>query len=272
MGQLLITKPAPSREWYHSIVSIRNYSEPDFEDKLFKYGEEVFDNFHVLKFKGFTIENDSNRSLKYKPDLLLIAKDFKKWLFVEVELVKQNMTHTYNQIECFLNPHYNSNALADYIIKQNSELAVFDAEIRNLISNYSPGVLVIFDSHSQAIFANINKKYPRAKICVFEVHRAFGHVFEAYRVSGDYPYDITNTSKLIHFDDQHYNFSRPDIISSISSDNITLYYDMEPINATLIRGKKKKDTFLKIADNPFPKDVGMQFSLEASGKFILQRI
>ena len=198
MGQLLITRP--EKEWYQSIVSIRNYSETDFEAKFFRYATEIFSSFYVVKCK-FTITNRSRPADKYQPDLLIIAKNFKKWMFIEVELVKSDTAHSFKQIECFKNPVFDEHLLLKYIIGHNAHLQSFEVQMLNLFTNYTPGLLLIYDSHSSFIFNKIYNTFGSVKICVFEVHKNPKHVHEAYRISGDYPYEITNSSKLIYEDD-----------------------------------------------------------------------
>ena len=268
MGQLLITRP--DKEWYQSIVSIRNYSETDFEAKFFKYATEIFESFHVVKFK-FSITNRTKPTERYQPDILLIAKNLKKWIFVEVELVKPDIAHSFRQIDCFKNPSFNENELLSYVVKHNKHLHPFSADLLDLFINHSPGLLMVYDNHSTSIFNKIYSTFGQIKICVFEVHKNADHVHEAYRISGDYPYDISKTSKLIYEDDQHYKFAKYDFVEEISEGDVTIYFDMHPYNATIIKGKKKK-AFLKIVDNPFPKDLQLQLALDDKSQLILQRL
>jgi len=78
MAQLLVTI---EDVWYQAIASIRNYSEPDFEGKIFKYSSEIFKEFFTVPLK-YDITNKLDRTEKCKPDLLLISKDFKRWIFI----------------------------------------------------------------------------------------------------------------------------------------------------------------------------------------------
>jgi len=266
MGQLLITRP--EKEWYQSIVSIRNYSETDFEAKFFRYATEIFSSFYVVKFK-YTIVNGNKPSERYQPDLLIISKNFKKWMFIEVELVKADIAHSFRQIECFKNPIFDENLVLKYIIDNNAELVQYQVELLNLFTNYAPGLLMVYDSHSSRIFEKIYGTFGMIKICVFEVHKNTEHVHEAYRISGDYPYDITNSSKLIYEDDQHYKFAKHEMVTGIAEGDVIIYYKMHPYNASIFKAKKNK-AFLKIVDNPFPKDLPLQLAIDSNDKLILQ--
>lgn len=268
MGQLLITHP--EREWYQSIVSIRNYKETDFEAKFLRYATEIFKSFYVLKFK-FTIVNRTKPSERYQPDLLLIAKDFKKWIFVEVELVKSDTAHSFRQIECFKNPVYNEADVVKYLIGQDSDLQKHEGDLLNLVTNHSPSLLMVYDSHSKFIFDKIYDTFGKVKICVFEVHKTIKHPHEAYRISGDYPYDITNSSKLIFEDETHYKFAKYEMVEALTEGDVIIYYDMRPYNANIIKAKRKK-AYLKIVDNHFPKDMQLQLAIDSDGTLILQRL
>jgi hypothetical protein len=268
MGQLLITRP--EKEWYQSIVSIRNYSETDFEAKFFRYATEIFSSFYVLKFK-YTIVNRNRPADRYQPDLLIIAKNFKKWMFIEVELVKPDTAHSFKQIECFKNPVFDPDSVLKYVVVNNEVLKPFQSELLDLFTNYAPGLLMVYDSHSSFIFNKIRDTFGALKICVFEVHKTPGHLHEAYRISGDYPYDITNSSKLIYEDDQHYKFAKYEMIGGAPEGDVLIYFDMHPYNATIIKGNRKK-AFLKIVDNPFPKDLQLQLAIDSNDKLILQRL
>src|SRR5258706_12264712 len=130
MSQLLITiEPA----WYQSIANIRNYSEPDYEDKILKYGSEIFSNYYVLKCK-FPFIYKKDRSQKYEPDFLLVSKNFKNWIIVEIELCRKPLFHTKKQVQCFSSPEFDAVELTNYLVSQleNIDIKVLKTNLEEL--------------------------------------------------------------------------------------------------------------------------------------------
>ena len=61
------------------------------------------------------------------------------------------------------------------------------------------------------------------------------------------------------------------MISGVSEGDVTIYFDMQPYNANIFKGNRKT-AFLKIVDNPFPKDLQLQLAIDSDDKLILQRL
>ncbi len=120
MAQVLVTHPT-EKHWYSPIANVKKYSEPEFEQRLYRYGSDIFENYHVLKFK-FDLRCDELIGKKFKPDMLLISKSLKKWIIIEVELCKPPVQHTKDQIKCFSNPKFDIGELVSYVTAQKPEL------------------------------------------------------------------------------------------------------------------------------------------------------
>ena len=120
MAQILITH-AKSKHWYTPLASIRKYTEPKFEDKLWRYAKEIFEHYYVFKFKHSLFCN-AIPGKPYKPDLLLVSKNFNKWVIIEVELCKTPSLHTLSQITCFSNPKVRPDKIAKFLIRMDKSM------------------------------------------------------------------------------------------------------------------------------------------------------
>jgi hypothetical protein len=269
MAQLLVTTDT-DRWWYEPIASIRDYSEPDFEEKFHKYANELFSNFYTIKFK-YDLTTKAGSGRNYKPDQLLISKNFKKWIIVEVELCKDDLQHTIDQIICFSDPKYVPKDVINYIITNNASLIPHTKEITELINNKLPELLVILDDYCINIFNRLRKVIPTLQICVMEVYRTTSHRFESYRLGGDYPYDISLKSKLEYYDPQTFEIARPKLVDNIPIGNVQILYNMKPITATLIKGRGKK-RYLKIPNHNFTKTTLLQLAIDVNSKLIIQTL
>ncbi|MEO3405457.1 hypothetical protein AAFN85_16220 [Mucilaginibacter sp. CAU 1740] len=271
MAQLLVIEDK-KRRLYQPIASIRDYSEPDFEAKLFKYSKELFSNYYAVKFK-YTIKKKSDISESYEPDLLLISKKFNRWILVEVELCKPDLGHTFRQIDTFLDPYFDPDDVIKFLLKHNETFVQHKAELINLIKTNAkaPEVLVIFDDYDKKVFEKIDLRYKSLNVCVLEVYREHGNHFDAYRLGGKYPYDITNTTKIAYYDEMHFTIEKADLVSHLSSGEIEVHFNMVPYNAVLTKPKKKNSKcMLKIVDHNFDKNDLLQLVIDVDNKLIIQ--
>src|SRR5688500_7489543 len=139
MAQILITH-STTNHWYTPIASIKQYNEPDFEEKLWRYSTAIFEHYYVFKFKhGLTCDEIPGEP--YKPDLLLVSKNFKKWVIVEVELCKTPTQHTLDQITCFSKPKNTADDIADFIIRNNPSMKNKKQDFIDCFSNHAPDLI-----------------------------------------------------------------------------------------------------------------------------------
>ncbi|GEM_PF-3201145 len=273
MAQLLIIEKN-QRRIFQPVASIRDYSEPDFEDKLLKYSKELFSNYYAIKFK-FPIRKKSDIKISYVPDLLLISKSFKKWIIVEVELCKPDLSHTFKQIDCFLEPYFDADDVLSFLFKHNKELAQNKEELTKLIKTEAtvPELLVIFDDYNDTVFKKINDRFGKLNICVLEVYREPGNKFSSYRLGGKYPYDVTSTSKLSYVDDLHYKIEKPEVLEHFEGGEIKVLFEMVPFRATLMKSSRKNGiSMIKIVDHNFETSHMLQLAIDVEGQFIIQML
>ncbi|WP_179412869.1 hypothetical protein HDF19_11930 [Mucilaginibacter sp. E4BP6] len=271
MAQLLVIN-AKERHFYQPIASIRDYKESDLEAKLHKFSNELFSNYYVFTFK-YSIKKKSDITESYEPDLILISKNFNRWIFVEVELCKPDLGHTFRQIDCFLDPYFNPDDVLRFLFKHNPVLNSKKSEVNSLIKNKSPELLVIFDDYNKLVFEKINARYPNLKVCVLEVYRESGNHFDAYRIGGKYPYDVTNSTKISYFDESHFIVEKKELVDHLTDGDIEILFDMMPFNAVLTKPKRKNSKcMIKIVDHNFDKKDSLQLVLDVDNKLIIQTL
>lgn len=268
MANILITH-ATEIHHYTPIASIKQYNEPDFEDKLWRYGKTIFEHYHVFKFK-YPLNCSAIPATNFEPDLLLVSKTFKKWVIIEVELCKSPTQHTLNQITCFSNPKIDPKAITEYLIKNNTSFAGQEASFFDCFTNYSPDLIVVLDDYSDSVFKKFYSHKKDLKICVLEVYKRHSYPYEGFRFGGDYPYELTNSSKLEYVDHQHYKILKKDFIMDLP-DNFEITFDMEPFKASLIK-TSIKTTYLKLPDHNIPSDLYLQMGKNINGDYIIQKL
>jgi hypothetical protein len=267
MAQLLVTI---EDAWYQNLASVRNYSEKDFEDKILKHAENIFTSYYVVKCK-YSITNRNDRNKRFEPDFLLISRKFNNWYFVEVELCGKALGHTKDQLNCFHNPEYDSLKLRDYLVKQNKQIASFSNELYDLLENKDPNVIVIYDDYCAKIFKTLNDEFSSLKICVIETYKTSKHPSETYRISGDYPYEISNISPLDPIDNQHYLVKRPELLKKYNDkDIVEIDYYLKILKGVIFISKGK--VFIKLPENPLPPGSNFQLEIDITDKLIIKRL
>jgi hypothetical protein len=268
MAHVLITH-SKRVDSYTPIASIKKYKEPDFEKKLYRYAKSIFSNYHVFSFK-FGLSCSSIPGKQFEPDLLLVSKSFKKWVIVEVELCKPPTQHTLDQIECFSKPIYNPAEIVKYL---RTGSKIFPAQANSFLkcfSNYPPDLIVVLDDYSDAVFEKFHAFKKQLKICVLEVYKKAGYTYEGYRFGGDYPYELTNSSKLEHVDDQHFKILKRDFARDLPA-NFEVKFDMEPFDASIIK-PSNKTTYLKLPYHNIPSDVYLQLGKTLRNEYVIQKL
>lgn len=268
MAQILITHPS-TNHWYTPIASIKLYNEPDFEEKLWRYSSAIFEHYHVFKFKhGLTCDEIPGKP--YEPDLLLVSKNFKKWVIVEVELCKTPSQHTLDQVTCFSNPKIKPDEIADFIVRNNPTMKSNKQDFIDCFSNYSPDLVVVLDDYSDTVFKKFYDHKKQLKICVLEVYKRLNYTFEGYRFGGDYPYQLTNSSKIEYIDEQHFRILKKDFVNDLPA-IFELKFDMVPFDVTLVKASPQK-TYLKMPYHNIPSDIYLQIGKTLNDEYVIQKI
>ncbi|SRR5579871_523363 len=268
MAQILITH-STSTQLYSPIASIKKYSEPDFENKLWRYAKSIFTNYNVFKFKH-PLTCDEIPGIKYEPDLLLVSKSFKKWVIIEVELCKSPTQHTLDQITCFSNPKIKPNELVNFLISTNQINHDQKSSFLKCFSNYAPDLIIVLDDYSDSVFKKFYNHKKQLKICVLEVYKRLNYAYEGFRFGGDYPYELTNSSKIEYIDEQHYRILKKDFLKDLPS-TFEIKFDMEPFQATLIK-VTSRTTYLKLANHNIPSDFYLQIGKNLDNEYIIQKL
>ena len=175
--------------WYDELKVISSYYEAELENTILSHVETVFPNYITIPYKKdvYTAAGGQGRA----PDLALINKDYSDWWIVEVELGEHTLDHVKTQIDVFVNGNYNAFEVAKYIKTKDVTGVLNIGNLRTMVGNSQPKVLVIVDEHD----ANWKTELETlgALMCVFQVFKSkAGH--RAYRLNGHYPFIFENNS------------------------------------------------------------------------------
>lgn len=268
MAQILITHPKETHI-YTPIASIKKYNEPDFEEKLWRYSKAIFEHYYVFKLK-YELFCDAIPGRGFEPDLLLISKTFKKWVIIEVELCKAPTQHTLDQIACFSNPKINAKELVDFLIRNNPEYKPYESSLFDCLDNHPPDLIVVMDDYSDTVFSKFYDYKKQLKICVLEVYKRVDYPYEGFRFGGDYPYELTNSSKIEYVDEQHFKILKKDFLKDLPN-SFQIKFDMEPFDASLIK-INKKTTYLKLPYHNIPSDIYLQMGRTLNNDYVIQKL
>lgn len=255
--------------WYQGIASLDNYYEIEIEEKILKHSGDVFSGYYVIKGK-FTFSNKAGE--RSSADLLLISKDFTRWIIAEVELASKSLSHTQMQIRVFTDAKFNIDELSNYCLNQNNKLKPFEASLKTLLKE-TPEVLVIFDSYHEKKLNELKNNFKQLKVCVFEVYKTAIHDFETYRISGDYPYITSGYTYLKASPSSYeiYEVQRPALFTGVPSGKLEIIYKMGKVNALLMVSNKGQH-FLKIPRNPFSPGQVLTLAKTDDNKFLIDTL
>lgn len=262
MAQILVVNE--DNCWYQGVAALENFYEIELEQKIHKHASDAFNGYFTIKGK-FTFSNPARETSD--GDLILISKDFSRWLIVEVELVGKSLTHTRKQLRVFTKAKYDIDDLINYCVNQDASFDEHRLKLSTLFVN-SPEVLVIFDSYHKKKLSQLQNEFKRIKICVFEVYKTNLHDFETYRISGDYPYITSGYTYLKPSSEfEIYQLERPDLMNGIPRGSMDVYYRMAKYRSLLM--EDKGNLYLKIPRNPFTPGKELTLSKTHDGKFII---
>jgi len=171
-----------------------------------------------------------------------------------------------------LNPEFDENDLVDFLTRQNPEFAVNEKELTDLVTNTPPELLMIFDDYCHDTFSKLLADFTSLKICILETYRTPSHECEAYRLSGDYPYEVSFISKLAYKDEQHYKVLKTEIFNGFAEGDVEILYKMKKLKGVILKHPKNNQWFLKILRNPLPNDIAVQLHLDKYKQLIIQKI
>ncbi|MBC7949004.1 MAG: hypothetical protein H7Y42_14055 [Chitinophagaceae bacterium] len=192
MSRILVTSDEAG-PWYEELSVVSTYSEGEYEDKIKQYAENIFSEYHTIRFK---LGVDSF-GLTKKPDLALIAKDYSAWWVVEVELTGHTVEHVLEQVNVFRTGDYNPVSISKYVKRVFSEeipdVHLDEESLTKLITDAEPQILVIVDAPTE----DWRTALDNAGVCLCDL-QVFKNAArsEAYKIGGDYPSIFVSTVHL----------------------------------------------------------------------------
>jgi hypothetical protein len=153
--------------------------ESDLELNLLLHAETLYPEHHVTTYKLVIRTDDGYSSI---PDLVFIAKDYREWWLVEIEMEDHSLeTHVLPQVQVFANGIY-SESDVEYLLKK---LPFLDVEqLRDLIINSPPRIMVIMNTEPKEVWFNELSRFS-ASIATFEVFRSDDED-EVFRLNGEH--------------------------------------------------------------------------------------
>ena len=173
-----------------------SFLESEFEKLITLQAPELYPDYFVVPFKKTVISPHGSR----RPDLVFIARDYKDWYVVEVEMTYHSYdSHVEPQIHSLTTANYDDPDVLSYLCKQCKELDY--ASTAQLIHLEPPKILLILNELKDDWAKDLGNKYG-VITSVFEVFHtselgAQVHTpSQAYGISYNYPvYSVSVTTQ-----------------------------------------------------------------------------
>jgi len=263
MAKILVTMEGI---WYDEVRNLKNYNEKSIESRLLKNGNTIFQDFHYC-LCNYTFNNPAGE--KAKPDIILISKDFKRWVIVEVELIEKGLSHTLTQLSVFSDCTFEPTTLLNHLKRKIGDLIGNETNMLSLFKK-KPDVLVVFDGYDQRKIDTITKSF-NVQFASIEVFRTGKHNGELLKIYGEYPYQTIGFTFLkpikgndIFFDVTDNNFFKDSRIKEIDA-----FHDYKVLKLTIIRNSKT-DIVVKIPYLPFEPNKALVLEKTIGNKFIIK--
>lgn len=180
---------------FHKILP-SSFHEGEFERLITLQAPDLYPDYYVIPFKKTVVSPYGNK----KPDLVFIAKDYKDWYVVEVEMTYHSyVLHIEPQIHSLATAKYDDDDIISYMCEKCTSLDL--AKTSELVCTEYPKILLILNEFDAAWASDLNNKYG-VITSVFEVFHNSHSGFQitpahrAYGISHNYPvYSLSTTTK-----------------------------------------------------------------------------
>lgn len=163
--------------WYEQVLP-STLSETELEQKVLLYAPYVYSEYYVIPFK-LTVDSPYGR---VKPDLAFIAKDYRDWFVVEIEMGYHSLKeHIEPQVQRLVYANYNQ-GVVEYLCKKEPKLDF--GEALYLIQSSPVRILLILNEPKPEWLRQL-KNYD-VIVAIFELFRSESYD-EVYRIDGEYP-------------------------------------------------------------------------------------
>lgn len=167
--------------WFQPISSSSVY-ESDYENRILRYSEDIFPSFYCLEFK---LDVNSPYGV-VNPDLVLIHKEYKTWLVVEIELEHHSLRHHVHEQVKKMRFGYYGEVHAERLFSKNPVL--HSDKLRELVRQ-QPEILLIVPHAKETWISALNRF--DAKIATIEMWED-SNGSSLLHVDGDLPNDISD--------------------------------------------------------------------------------
>ncbi len=155
----------------------------------------LYPDYYVIPFKKKVVSPYKNAA----PDLVFIAKDYKDWYIVEVEMAYHDFdTHIEPQIQKLASANYEDKSVVQYICKKSRSLD--QTKIRTLIHEEPVRILLILNEMNENWAKELKNKYGViTSVCnIFQSSSSPSFLrppYRAYGISHNYPiYSLSLTT------------------------------------------------------------------------------
>ena len=204
--------------WYDQVAPTALY-EADFERVVLQQGSLLYPDYHLIPYK-VRVCSDQGVAM---PDAALIAKDYRAWWIVEVEMAHHSLhRHVLPQVETLAHGYYDQTHV-DYVCQQMPCLD--PGRARDVIIGKPPRVLVIVNSPAEEWVQPL--RLYNALLAVVEVFRSDTNQV-IFRVNGEHPGPLTEVISECYIDQMLPSFlvvEAPGALGVKHSETLTIRYN-----------------------------------------------
>lgn len=165
-------------DWFHEL-SPATLAESEFESLLIQNTDLIRPDTLIVPYKKTVYAGDRSA----RADLAIVAKDYRKWTVVEVEMLRHDLhRHVIPQIDTLRNALYDRSQ-AEYLARKNRML---DPEkLVQMLRGEPPEVLVLVNKYDEE-WARETRRYG-AHMMVFEIFRSPTTNRHIFAIDGNLP-------------------------------------------------------------------------------------
>jgi len=180
--------------WYDELKAVAYYGESEHERSIRQHVKSLFPGHHVFPFKKDVIQKIT--SVRKRPDLAMVRRDFGQWGIIEVEVAQHSLPHVLDQTRVFSRGDYNALEVAEYMRTQLNKHCRKNASVdrlAKLLRSVPPTILVLTDTHAHEWEEQLTQE--DVNLCIFQVYKS-AHGSLLYRTHGAYPFVATHEAHV----------------------------------------------------------------------------
>lgn len=257
-----MTRLLVGEDWFDQVAPSALY-ETEYERVVLQQAPLLYPDYYMVPFKT-PVYSDTDVA---KPDAVLVAKTYREWWVVEIEMAHHSLSsHVLPQVTTLAGGYYKGHH-AEYICQKMPSLEL--QLVNDVIKGKPPRVLVIVNAPVPDWIQPL-RRY-NAVVAVFEIFRSSTnrHIF---RVNGEYPVAPAEVVSECYFDKLLPGFlvvDSPAALGIRHNEALKIKYQGYVTEWTRVDSKERV-WLVPVRANPLPVGPSYELLRQESGELLVQ--